>query len=30
MRGAIQPLSQYVLVAWCLIKQEKRLQGVVL
>jgi len=30
MRGAIPPFLQHVLMAWCLIKQEIRLHGVVL
>jgi len=30
MRGAIPPFSQYVFKAWCLIKQEIYLNGVVL
>jgi hypothetical protein len=30
MHGYIPPLPQYILMAWCLIKQEKSLHGVVL
>jgi hypothetical protein len=30
MRGAIPQFPQYVFMAWCLIKQEIRLRGVVL
>jgi len=30
MHGAVPPLSQYIFMAWCLIKQWLHLHGVVL
>jgi len=30
MRGAIIPLTQYAFMAWCLIKQDINLHGLVL